>query len=114
MKRFVVFSLLLVMCFYAKAQNVTLSFTGIDDNGAYVQLSRVLVANHTQGWDKTIFWPDTALTVQYVSDAENVETSSSLQLFQNTPNPFAVAGIRRSRTSGLEHNRYEWSCCSLQ
>ena len=90
MKRFVVFSLLLVMCIFAKAQHVTLSFTGCDNNGAYVQLSRVLVANHTQGWDKTIFWPDTALTVQYVSEAENMETSSSLQLFQNTPNPFAV------------------------
>lgn len=88
MKRLLIVFLCAGMCFCAMAQKVTLSFTGCDEQGNYVRLNRVLIVNHTQGWNKTVFWPDTAITVQYVSEAEKTAVSSSLQMSQNTPNPF--------------------------
>lgn len=90
MKRIFTFSLLTLMAFCAVAQNITLTFTGRDDNSRYMQLNRVVVINHTQGWQKTILWPDTTMTMQ-----KNIgiaptgkDDHSPLQLSQNNPNPF--------------------------
>ena len=82
-----------LMCLFAAAQTVT--FSGREASSRYVQLDRVTVTNLTQGWQETIFWPDTAMTLR--SSAQNgtagnggVETNrgASLQLSQNNPNPF--------------------------
>ncbi|MBO4580796.1 MAG: glycosyl hydrolase 53 family protein [Bacteroidales bacterium] len=88
MKRFLIGFQLAIMCFCAVSQSVTMSFTGYDDSGNYIQLNRVLVVNHTQGWNKTVFWPDTAFTVQYTAGADDMMSAASVQLLQNTPNPF--------------------------
>lgn len=90
MKRLVVYSLLMIMNFCALAQNISIAFTACDDNGAYVQLSRVLVANHTQGWSKTVVWPDTVLSVRQVAGNAETEHATPLRLLQNNPNPFGV------------------------
>jgi len=86
MKRFLTFSLLTLMCLYASAQDVTLTFTGRDADGRYVQLDRVVVTNHTKGWQETLFWPDTTLVMRKI--ATDMDKNSGLVLLQNTPNPF--------------------------
>ena len=93
MKKFFSFSMLALMCFFAAAQTVT--FTGRDAGSRYVQLNRVVVTNLTKGWQQTLFWPDTALTMETtaqngIAGIGDVETQriASLQLSQNNPNPF--------------------------
>ncbi|MBR4912022.1 MAG: glycosyl hydrolase 53 family protein [Bacteroidales bacterium] len=93
MKKLFSFSLLALMCFFAAAQTVT--FTGRDASSHYVQLNRVVVTNLTKGWQQTLFWPDTALTMETtvqngitgIGDVE-MQRIASLQLSQNNPNPF--------------------------
>ena len=62
MKKLFTFSMLALLCFFAAAQTVT--FTGRDASSRYVQLNRVVVTNLTKGWQQTLFWPDTALTME--------------------------------------------------
>ena len=64
MKRFFALSLLSLICFFAVAQSVNVSFTGRDADGCYVQLSRVVVTNPVQGWQQILIWPDTVLMLQ--------------------------------------------------
>jgi hypothetical protein len=97
MKKISTVSLLLLMCFCAVAQTVT--FTGRDAGNRYVQLNRVVVTNHTKGWQQTILWPDTILKLQNDNGNGMAETKnllsqqavSSLQLSQNNPNPFKAS-----------------------
>ena len=94
MKKIFTIFLLLLMCFFAVAQTVT--FTGRDSHNRYVQLDRVVVTNHTKGWQQTIYWPDTTLTIcvdngNGVAGEKNLsfqQAVPSLQLSQNNPNPF--------------------------
>ena len=93
MKKLFTFSMLALLCFFAAAQTVT--FTGRDASSRYVQLNRVVVTNLTKGWQQTLFWPDTALTMETtvqngITGICDVETQriASLQLSQNNPNPF--------------------------
>ena len=71
------------------AQSVTLTFTGSTVNNQYIPLNRVIVSNLTKGWQETLTWPDTVL-VMSTTGIHNVGTfpETSLQLSQNTPNPF--------------------------
>ena len=82
----------LLLCTSATAQTVTFTFSGRDAQNHYVQLNRVTVTNLTRGWQETIEWPDTTLTLQAGTGIDDavVETmcTSSLQLSQNVPNPF--------------------------
>ena len=84
-----IFAILLPMGMMA--QSVTLTFTGKDANNNRVQLDRVSVTNLTKGWQETIYWPDTTLTMQNggtgIDDAET-QHFASLHLSQNNPNPF--------------------------
>ena len=84
-----VFAAFLLFCGAMSAQTVSLTFTGRDANNGYVQLSRVVVTNVTQGWQETLYWPDTVLTMTAtgIRDAE-ARDLASLQLSQNNPNPF--------------------------
>ena len=72
------------------AQTVTLTFTGKDANTNRVQLDHVAITNLTKGWQETLYWPDTTLTMQNGTGIDDVETQNiaSLQLSQNNPNPF--------------------------
>ena len=98
MKRFLALSLLVLMCLFAAAQTVT--FTGREAGSRYVQLDRVTVTNLTQGWQETLFWPDTVLTLR--STAQNgvigigeLAENGGLVLSQNNPNPFnATTDVR--------------------
>ena len=82
MKRILTFSLLVLMCCSTMAQNLTISFTGRDADKKNIQLSRVVVTNHSKGWQETLFWPDTVLTMK------NMTEDKVLVLSQNNPNPF--------------------------
>lgn len=69
-------------------EQATLQFTGEDQNGGYVQLSRVLVENVTKHWQEVLYYPDTTL-IMGVTGVENVNRmENGVRLLQNVPNPF--------------------------
>ena len=76
------------MCFYAMAQTVT--FTGRDKNNNYVELDRVVITNYTQGWQETVFYPDTTISIQDFNDDDDFTEKGRCYLSQNYPNPFAA------------------------
>ena len=67
---------------------VTLQFTGKNQNGDYVQLSGVVVENLTKRWQEVLFYPDTVLNIGGVGIAEPGLDGQGVRLFQNVPNPF--------------------------
>ena len=81
---------MIACCAAAFAQSVTLTFTAKDAANNYVQLNRVVITNLTKGWQETIYWPDTTLTMQNGTGIADIEMQgrASLQLSQNNPNPF--------------------------
>lgn len=87
MKKTITLIALVLTCFCAAAQTVT--FTGLDRNGRHVQLDRVVVTNHTKGWQQTLVWPDTVLVMQSSQRAagstQPVADSKKLSV---RPNPF--------------------------
>ena len=90
MKRIFTLSLFVLMCFFAAAQT-TISFKGQDDDGQQVQLDRVVITNHSKGWQQTLYWPETSLTLKNGTDIDNIagaNDNSPLRLSQNNPNPF--------------------------
>ncbi len=90
MKKLLSFLAVVLISTAAFAQSVTLTFTAKDAANQHVQLNRVAITNLTKGWQETIYWPDTTLTMQNGTGIANVETchGASLQLSQNNPNPF--------------------------
>lgn len=72
------------------AQFMYIFFTGRDTNNRYVQLDSVRVTNISQGWQSTLYWPDTLLRIiPSPNGIEDYEMSGTIvQLLQNTPNPF--------------------------
>ena len=71
------------------AQSVTLTFTGKDANNNRVQLDRVSITNLTKGWQETIYWPDTTLTMQNGGTGiDDYADNGGFVLSQNNPNPF--------------------------
>ncbi len=91
MKRILLSVFLVLLCLSFYAQTVTVTFTACDTNEHYVQLDRVVINNITEGWQETLYWPDTVLTLQVGVGIGDVETcrGASLQLSQNNPNPFS-------------------------
>ena len=71
-----------------QAQTVTLTFTGKDANNYYVQLNHVAITNLTKGWQETIYWPDTTLTMQNSTGIDESIADGGFGLLQNNPNPF--------------------------
>ena len=67
-----------------------MTFTGRDAQNQYLPLTRVVVSNLTKGWQETLYWPDTVLTMVNGTGIEDVETlrAMSLHLSQNNSNPF--------------------------
>lgn len=72
-----------------QAQTVTLTFTGKDANNNWVQLNRVAITNLTKGWQETIYWPDTTLTMQNGTGIDESVANGGFGLSQNNPNPFS-------------------------
>ena len=80
---------LLFLFVAVQAQSVTLTFTGKDANNNRVQLDRVSITNLTKGWQETIYWPDTTLTMQNGgTDIDDYANNGGFVLAQNNPNPF--------------------------
>ena len=91
MKKILLSTLLLALYVGTFAQTATLSFTGRDATDHWVRLHHVVITNQTRNWSETMVWPDTVLTIENGTGIyDDVETmcTSSLQLFQNHPNPF--------------------------
>ena len=92
MKRILFCCVLLTMLgMLSYAQTVNLTFTACDTNNRYVRLDRVVIDNLTQGWQETLYWPDTILTMTLATGLDDVIRESNhlpLQVLQNTPNPF--------------------------
>ena len=91
MKRLLSFLVVILISTIAFAQSVTLTFTAKDAANQHVQLHRVSITNLTKGWQETIYWPDTTLTMQNgtgISDIVGANDYSPLRLSQNNPNPF--------------------------
>lgn len=74
----------------AVSQEVTLKFTCQADNGTYHPFDRVQVANLTRGWNHTLTYPDTTLTITLGDNEESIVTAKTdmIQLFHTYPNPF--------------------------
>lgn len=83
-----ILSLLFIMFAMAgiTQQSISLTFTGID-NMSYAQPDSIKVANRTQACDTTLYWPDTVLSMLYVNIPERINSSGTLEVFQNYPNP---------------------------
>lgn len=69
------------------AQTVTLTFTGVGANGHNLQMDSVSIVNLTRGWQETLLYPDTVLTMTNNVGIEDME-AGAFMLSQNMPNPF--------------------------
>ena len=89
MRKSFTFMAIILLFATISAQTVSVTFTGRDAQNHYLPLSRVVVKNHSKGWQETLVWPDTVL-VMTATGIEDVETfpETSLRLSQNNPNPF--------------------------
>ena len=88
MKRLFTFIALMLLISAISAQTMTLTFTGRDANNHYVQLERITVINQTKGWQETLIWPDTTLTMQNGTGIDESVANGGFALLQNNPNPF--------------------------
>jgi uncharacterized protein (TIGR02145 family) len=66
-------------------QTVTLTFTGRDQNNAYVRLDHVTIENLTRNWSETIWFPDTVYTLTVGTGVEEYYLNGGMQVM---PNPF--------------------------
>ena len=93
MKKFYLFSMVLVLSASMLAQTVTLTFTGRDANNNWVQLDSATVTNLTRGWQETLHWSDTVLEMQVTTGIGDTPIGTchgaSLRVEQNNPNPFS-------------------------
>lgn len=91
MKKLLSILVVILISTSAFAQSVILTFTAKDATNQYVQLNRVTITNLTKGWQETIYWPDTTLTMLNgtgIADIVGANDYSPLRLSQNNPNPF--------------------------
>jgi len=96
MKRIISLCIVLLSVFNLTAQT-TLTFTGRDANNHFIPLNRVVIANATQSWQETIYYPDTVLIMGLVG-VEDYENASGFELLPNTPNPFEGSTSATLRT----------------
>jgi uncharacterized protein (TIGR02145 family) len=75
--------LLVVVSF---AQDIVVSFTGVNANGGYQRLDSVVIHNYSQGWERTAVYPDTTMIAR-ITDIEN-HSIDNYMLSSNVPNPF--------------------------
>lgn len=86
MKKLITFSILALVALVISGQSIDLTFSAIN-NEAYVQLDSVKIINRTQFCDTVLYWPDTVLSLNYLSIEEGSSIVSDFRVFQNYPNP---------------------------
>ena len=64
---------------------ITLTFTGRNQNNAYVRLDNVTIQNLTRGWTEAIFFPDTVYTLTIGTGISDYAGENEMQVM---PNPF--------------------------
>ena len=85
------YSIVLLMCCLAfglqafAQEQVTLTFTGADPQGTYVQLNSVDIRNLTRNWIETIVFPDTVYTLTVGTGIPDNPQEREMQVM---PNPF--------------------------
>ncbi|MCR4826239.1 MAG: T9SS type A sorting domain-containing protein, partial [Bacteroidales bacterium] len=88
MKKNLILAILFTTCISTFAQTVTLTFSGKDESNRYVRIDSVVVENLTKGWQETLVYPDTTLTMT-VPIGDGITTlDAPLKLSPNNPNPF--------------------------
>ena len=88
MKKILSFILSVVIATMGFSQTVELTFVGRDAVNQYVKLDSIKVVDHTQGWNETLYYPDTVLRIQDDIGIENFTEEKQFVLLQNVPNPF--------------------------
>jgi uncharacterized protein (TIGR02145 family) len=78
---------MLLMVLLLPAQQVVISFEGMDGNDQAVQMDSVVVTNLTQNWTETVYAPDLRLILSPAGVEHYVQTGA-FGLTQNRPNPF--------------------------
>lgn len=99
-------SLLSAMAF---AQDIVVSFTGVNANGGYHRLDSVAIHNYSQGWDRTAIYPDTVMIAR-ITGLEN-HSIDNYMLSPNVPNPFD--GHTEFELSVYEAGNVSVSVCDL-
>lgn len=97
MRKILSLALLLGGVFVTVAQTITLTFTGLDTNNNFIPLDRVVIADITQNWQETLYYPDTTLTMGQVGIKDH-ESIDGFGLQQNNPNPFEGTTYATLRT----------------
>jgi len=69
----------------AFAQDIVVSFTGVNANDGYQRLDSVAIHNYSQGWDKTAIYPDTVMVAILNGISVSVVDAETLSC---APNPF--------------------------
>ena len=87
MKKFIIFTTVVLFYIVGLSQTVMLTFTGRDAHNLFIPFDRVEISNVTQNWLETIFYPDTILVMGGTGIEENAFTKG-FALVQNNPNPF--------------------------
>lgn len=99
-------SLLSAMAF---AQDIVVSFTGVNANGGYHRLDSVAIHNYSQSWDRTAIYPDTVMIAR-ITGLEN-HSIDNYMLSPNVPNPFD--GHTEFELSVYEAGNVSVSVCDL-
>lgn len=99
-------SLLSAMAF---AQDIVVSFTGVNANGGYHRLDSVAIHNYSQSWDRTAIYPDTVMIAR-ITGLEN-HSIDNYMLSSNVPNPFD--GHTEFELSVYEAGNVSVSVCDL-
>ena len=83
---FLIFLIVMGMSAFGQ-ETVTLTFTGQEKNGTYVQLYKVTITNTYRGWSEDIFFPDTVYTLSVGVGIDHYGQISEKEI-QIMPNPF--------------------------
>ena len=86
MKKLALILSLLFLVAVVFAQDVVVSFTGVNANGGYQRLDSVVIHNYSQRWERTAVYPDTIMVAR-ITDIENHSIDNYI-LSSNVPNPF--------------------------
>lgn len=73
---------------FAQKDVMELTFTAIN-NTSHIQLDSIKIINQTQSGDTVLYWPDTVLSLYFVSISEFEKEKDDFRIFQNYPNPVA-------------------------
>ena len=98
----------------ASAQTVSVTFTGRDAQNHYLPLNRVVVSNHTKGWQETLVWPDTVLVMTATECGDvsgNVSTFIAEQSQSVRRNHIREPECDRAGRCGIGVNRHRRTYC---